>query len=77
MIQLHFVLVLWSHYKNAHLTKDKGGCAPVVDTNIQMGGVAISTENSMSQNSVADGRVAHAIDDRDLSDAQRHSQLSM
>ena len=35
VIQFHFVMVLFTHYKNAHLAKEKGGCgAPVDPTNI-------------------------------------------
>ena len=28
LIQAHFALVLYSHYKNAHLSKSRGGCGP-------------------------------------------------
>ena len=31
VVQFHFVLVLWSHYKNSLLVKSKGGCMPDVD----------------------------------------------
>ena len=30
-VQFHFVLVLYSHYKNALMVKAKGGCMPDID----------------------------------------------
>ena len=36
--QMHLILVLWTHYKNAHLVKSKGGCQPDAPADIQMGG---------------------------------------
>ena len=31
-LQLHFGLVLYTHYKNAELSKSQGGCADDVDS---------------------------------------------
>ena len=65
-IQVHFLLVLYSHYKNAHLTKEKGGCMPDVNADIQMG----SAISQMEDSNATARNVAHAVDDEDL----RHSQ---
>ena len=46
ILQVHFTLVLFTHYKNAHLTKAKGGCQQNVDPDIQMGNVVESMEDS-------------------------------
>ena len=37
VFQIHFALVLYTHYKNSHLLKAKGGCAEG-PPDIQMGG---------------------------------------
>ncbi len=64
LLQVHFALVLYAHYKNAHLVKSKGGCQDDAP-DIQLGNVVPNTDTS------GDGgrRVQHAVDDEDL----RHS----
>ena len=37
LVQAHFALVLFSHYKNSELTMSRGGCLP--DNDIQLGSV--------------------------------------
>ena len=39
LVQAHFMIVLWSHYKNSHLTQAKGGCMPNVSDDLAMRGV--------------------------------------
>jgi len=44
VIQLHFCLVLWTHYKNSGLTKDKGGL--VDDLGIEIQNVSVPSDLS-------------------------------
>ena len=52
-IQSHFVLVLYSHYKNALLVKAKGGCLPDIDPQV----VQISNLPNFSSDNSTSGRV--------------------
>ena len=69
LFQLHFALVLYQHYKNANLTKSRGGCLP--DTDIQLG----SAPGMHSASSHA--RVGHAVDDSTLEQTARMSQMTV
>ena len=82
LVQVHFVLVLFTHYKNAHLTKSKGGCMPDLEPNVQLGhvqpgaaGVVNNSIDSVSDNN--DNRVEHAVDDAALRHQQNMSQFSV
>ena len=46
LIQVHFSLVLYTHYKNSHLTKASGGCEPDGNPDVQMANV-VATDESM------------------------------
>ena len=48
LIQGHYALVLYAHFKNADLVKSKGGCVDDPAESLQMSDVAPDTENSIS-----------------------------
>ena len=72
-VQVHFILVLYTHYKNANMTKEKGGCLPNVPQDIQMGNSLPMDDMNATQRS----NVAHAVDDEDLNHSQQMSQLTV
>ena len=61
-IQIHFILVLFTHYKNADLVKSSGGCMPDVQAN----DTSVDSSGSGGNNN---NQVNHAVDDENL----RHS----
>jgi len=72
-IQIHFMLVLYTHFKNADLVKSSGGCMPDSGrNNVQMSDVQ-ATDTSVDSSGSGDGsnnnQVNHAVDDENL----RHS----
>ena len=82
MLQVHFILVLYTHYKNSHLTKSKGGCMPDVEPNVQLGHVRPAASGDInnsidSRNDTNDNRVEHAVDDAALRHQQNMSQFSV
>ena len=58
LIQLHFCCVVYTHWKNSHLTKAKGGCEP----NIDEGDIQMHSESAPQ----VVASVQHAIDDEQL-----------
>lgn len=61
LLQVHYLLVLYAHYKNADKVKSEGGCEPD-HPDIQMGGVTLPNTDHATGRSVQ-----HAVDDSDLS----------
>lgn len=71
-IQIHFILVLFTHYKNADLVKSSGGCMPDSGhNNVQMSDVQANDTSVDSSGSGGNNnnQVNHAVDDENL----RHS----
>ena len=77
LLQIHFCMVLFTHYKNSHMVKSKGGCQPDAPTDVQMGSGVFGHVQVAGVNGSMDGdahtRVQHAVDDEDLRRTQQMS----
>ena len=72
LLQLHFVLVLYTYYTNAKLTKAQGGCQS--DTDVQLSAVPPSATTMAS---ARNNSVQHAVDDSNLDHASRTTQMTV
>lgn len=79
-LQVHFMMVLYRHYKNAKLFKHLGGCQPDDDHEISLGHVQPDYFEATSMEMTATvprHDVEHAVDDSNLEQAIRSMQMTV